>query len=235
MTNSAQSPASGRGTRSQTLERALDVLQLLSDGRERSSREIADEVGLHRSIIYRILRTFEDRSMVARDASGRYHLGLGLPALAESGMRELQTNVRDTLKQLANSTDATALFCTAQLDDAVVLASLRPRRSPTSVMVSTGSRFPLRSGAPGSAILSLGPAMEDETDETTLARQTGFTYSRGEPFVGLEVTAVPLSLLNGQSAALCVMAPLGSLDQGRALKELRYYATRLASPDDAWF
>lgn len=235
MTNQERTtPEASRGTRSQTLERALDVLHLLTDGRGRSSREIAEEVGLHRSIVYRILRTFEDRSMVTRDASGRYHLGLGLTALAGSGLASLQADVDLVLQELADATGTTAIFCTGQLDEAVVLASARPQRKPASVMLSSGSRFPLSAGAPGSAILSLSPANEHDSDETRLARQTGFTHSKGEPFVGVEAAAVPLRLLNGGEAALGVVTPIGDLDLEAGLKELRYYAQRLAHPDDAW-
>jgi DNA-binding IclR family transcriptional regulator len=235
VTSTEQStPSAGRGTRSQTLERALDVLSLLADGRGRSSREIADEVGLHRSIVYRILRTFEDRSMVARAASGRYQLGLGLAALAGSGLGALQADVELVLQELADATGTTAVFCTGQLDQTVVLTSARPQRKPASVMISAGSRFPLRSGAPGAAILSLAPLSEDDSDETRLARQTGYTHSKGEPFVGVETAAVPLRLVNGEAAALAVVAPIGGLHLQTGLKELRYYAQRLAHPDDAW-
>lgn len=226
--------ASGRGARSQTLERALDVLGLLADGTFRSSREIADEIGLHRSIVYRILRTFEDRGIVAREPSGRYLLGLGLAALAESGMHELHADLASVLEELANATRATALFCTAQMHHAVVLDSRRPSGSPASVMVSTGSRFGLRDGAPGTAILSLSEPADDDPDEAALARQTGFTQSKGQPFVGVEALAVPVSLSDGQAASLSVVAPLGGLDPSSARNELRHYATRLTHPGDVW-
>jgi IclR helix-turn-helix domain len=43
------------GVRAQTLDRALDVLDILADGHARSSHDLAAATGLHRSIVYRAL------------------------------------------------------------------------------------------------------------------------------------------------------------------------------------
>lgn len=233
-TTSARAGGEGKGARSQTLERSLEVLRLLSDGRRRSSHAIATEVGLHRSIVYRMLRTFEDYGIVARDANGKYLLGLGLTALAGSASRDLQARVATEVQELADATRATALFCTAQHDDVVVLASARPAGRPASVMVTAGSRWPLTAGAPGTALASLLPPREFESDEVALARRTRLAHSKGEPFVGLAALAVPLRLSDGQAAALCVLAPLGDLDTDGAAAALTLTARRLSDPGDDW-
>lgn len=58
--------------RSQTLSRGIRVLEVLA-GAERplSIDEVAAELGVHRSIVYRIVRTLEDHRLVARDPAGR--------------------------------------------------------------------------------------------------------------------------------------------------------------------
>lgn len=226
--------SASRGVRSQTLERALDALQVLADGKRRTSQELADELGLHRSVVYRILRTLEDYTLVARAPDGRYLLGLGIAALAEAGMGELEAQVAVVLQELANMTSATALFCGPQRDDAVVLSSARPSQTPTSIAIRTGTRFPLDKGAPGLAILSLREPIDYEPDEVTLARQTGLVHTRGTPFAGLEALAVPIRLPDGQGASLSVIFPMRDLDVIAVERSLRAYAIRLVRPGDNW-
>ncbi|WP_415856979.1 helix-turn-helix domain-containing protein, partial [Sinomonas sp. G460-2] len=57
---------------SQTLSRGLRALEILADSRTPLTiAEVAESLGLHRSIAYRIIRTLEDHSLVERDDSGR--------------------------------------------------------------------------------------------------------------------------------------------------------------------
>ncbi|MET1034260.1 MAG: helix-turn-helix domain-containing protein [Arthrobacter sp.] len=227
-------PKPGRGVRSQTLERALDALQVLADGKPRTSQELADELGLHRSIVYRILRTLEDYSLIARASDGRYLLGLGMAALAKAGMGDLEVHVSAVLQELSNVTAATAIFCSAQREDAVVLASTRPAQRPASVAIRTGTRFGLREGAPGLAILALRDPQDQDPDETALARQTGLVHTKGKPFVGLEAVSVPLRMPDGQEASLSLLFPVGDGDPMTAARELRTYSVRLTTPADVW-
>ncbi|MET0916049.1 MAG: helix-turn-helix domain-containing protein [Jiangellaceae bacterium] len=220
--------------RSQTLERALDALQVLADGKRRTSQELADELGLHRSIVYRILRTLEDYSLIARASDGKYLMGLGMAALAKSGMGDVEAQVTTVLQELSNVTAATAIFCGPQRDDAVVLASTRPSQRPASVAIRTGTRVPLNHGAPGLAILALRAPRVDEADETALARQTGIVHTKGEPFVGLESVAVPIRMPDGQEASLSLLFPVGDGDAMLMVRELRTYGTRLTTPAEVW-
>lgn len=224
----------GRGVRSQTLERALDALQILADGRQRTSRELAEELALHRSIVYRILRTLEDYSLVVRSEDGRFRVGLGMTALAKSGLGDLETEVEAVLQELSNVTSATAIFCARQRNDAVVLSSTRPRQSPASVAVRTGSRFPVKTSAPGLALLSLQLPGDDDVDEVALARQTGYVHTKGTPFVGLEAVASPVRMPDGQEASLSLLFPLGDGDVPLMVNELRTYSARLTSPSEDW-
>lgn len=227
-------PKSGKGVRSQTLERALDTLQVLADGIPRTSQELANELGLHRSIIYRILRTLEDYSLVARATDGRFHLGLGMAALAKSGMGDLEAEVDQILQELSNVTSASAIFCGAQRDDAVVLVSTRPSHRPASVAIRTGTRIPFNQSAPGLAILALREPMEHEADEVALARQTGYVHTKGTPFVGLEAISVPLRMPDGQEASISLLFPIGDGDVPTMSKELRRYCDLFVHPVEAW-
>src|SRR5699024_4901448 len=225
---------SSRGVRSQTLARSLDVLQLLADGRPRTSQELADELGFHRSVAYRALRTFEDYSLVSRAPDGRFHLGLGLAWLAKSAMGDLEVQLDVVLQELSNVTHATAIFCGPQYEEAVVLASTRPSERVAAVAIRTGTRLSLTQSAPGLAILALEEPREYEPDEVTLARQTGFLHTKGAPFVSLEAVAVPARMPDGQEASLSVVFPTEDRDVSAMVQHLRTYRDRLTIPSESW-
>lgn len=223
-----------RGSRSQTLERSLDAIVVLSDGLPRTSAQLAADLGLHRSIVYRILRTLEDYSFVMRAADGRYTLGLGIAALAEAGIRNSALRVDAIVEELADATGATALFCVTQKDHAVVLASARPSARAAAVSVRRSTRFAMDAGAPGMAISSLSPPREHEQDEIALARTTGYVHTKGAPFVGFEAVARPVRLIDGQAASLAVVFPIGEAQRADVLPPLQRAALRAEHPGDAW-
>lgn len=229
------SPAkSSSGVKSQTLARALDALQTLADGEPRTSQELADELGLHRSVVYRALRTFEDYSMVTRGGDGRYFLGLGMAGLAKTAMGDLETQIDAVLQELSNVSSATAIFCGPQHEEAVVLTSTRPSQRLASVAIRVGMRFPLTQSAPGLAMLSLHEPGEYDLDEVALARQTGFVHTKGAPFVSLEVVAVPVLMPDGQEASLSLVFPTNSADAMTMFRHLNVYRDHLTRPSESW-
>ena len=223
-----------RGVRSQTLERALESLEVLADGRPRTSHELAEAVGLPRSNVYRILRTFEEFAFVTRTADGRYTLGLGLAALAETGLRDAELRLDDTLSELADATSATAIFCIPQKDHAVVLTSARPSSRPASVASRRSTRLPLDDGAPGMAVLALRAKADYEPDEVSLARSTGYVHTKGAPFPGFEAVACPVRLRDQHAGSIGVVFPLGSQALADVLQPLRHAALRVERPIDLW-
>lgn len=231
---SATSAKSNSGVRSQTLARALDALELLGDGKPRTSQQVANELGLHRSVVYRMLRTFEDYSLVTRARDGRFLLGLGIAALAKSAMGDLELQIELVLQELANVSSSTAIFCGQQHDQAVILTAKRPTSRLASVAIRTGTRIPILKSAPGLAILSMQESEEAEPDEVALARQTGYVHTKGAPFVSLEVVSVPVHMPDGLEASLSLLFPTGDGDVTAMVRHLRTYRDRLTTPSDTW-
>src|SRR6188474_2447690 len=66
--------------RVQVLERAVDILQVLSeDSRELAAGEVAERLSLHKSTIHRLLSVLDQHRLIRRNAeTGRYALGLRL-------------------------------------------------------------------------------------------------------------------------------------------------------------
>lgn len=64
---------------SKTLHSGLRVLEVLSArGSAMTITEIADAVGVHRTVAHRFVRTLEAHRLLRRDRAKRFHLGTGL-------------------------------------------------------------------------------------------------------------------------------------------------------------
>lgn len=80
----------------QSVERALDVLNTLSTRRyPQSALEVSKRMGVHRTIVHRLLRTMAARHIVQEVAPGSYRLGSAIMQLATQYLDDL------TLRRLA--------------------------------------------------------------------------------------------------------------------------------------
>lgn len=202
---------------SQTLHRGLRVLETIAEAEVALPLpELCRRLDLHRSIVYRLLRTLEEHGLAVRDASGSVRLGTGVAALARAVERDLQASALPELTVLANELGATA-FLTVLDDDAVVtLVSVEPRHGRGAVAQRPGSRHALGVGAPGAAIRSLldaagleragvqGPRLE------TTAAGALYAVSHDEVIPGLSSVAVPLAVPEHPPAALAVVRLSGA-------------------------
>ncbi|GAB3584793.1 helix-turn-helix domain-containing protein [Amycolatopsis endophytica] len=221
------------GVRAQTLDRALDVLDVLADGQPRTSHQIADAAGLHRSIVYRILRTLEDRQLARRTAEGRYTLGLGLLVLSRTVLGDVQARLHEVLGELADSVGATAFFAVPRGGQVVAVVTVEPTR--VTVAYRPWTRAPLDRGACGLAIQSTGPAHPDERPEVGLARQTGYVRTVGEIHAGLTEIAAPVRLAHGAAGSVAVVFVPGDVDEERAVNAVRRTAIHLTQPEsEVW-
>ncbi|GAA4175263.1 IclR family transcriptional regulator [Gryllotalpicola koreensis] len=199
---------------SQTLSRGIRILEVLA-GAERnlSIDELAAALGVHRSIAYRLLRTLEEHTLVARDDAGRAGLGAGLAALASGIARDLQTAALPHLDAVANELGMTCLLAVLlDGDEAVTLVSAAPRRNMAVVSYRPGHRHPITRGAPGKAILIDLPASAWPTDapaglraEIDASRARGYATSHDEVVPSLRSVAVPLSLPGQPPASIAVV------------------------------
>ncbi|MEU3272560.1 helix-turn-helix domain-containing protein [Saccharomonospora sp. NPDC006951] len=218
------------GVRAQTLDRALDVLEILADGQPRSSQELAVASDLHRSIVYRILRTLEDRDLVWRNAEGRYTLGLGLLVLSRTVLGDAQARMQDVLGELANSVSATAFFSVPQGSEVVALVTVEPSRHRAAIAYRPGARSPLDRGACGLAILASSPARQGERREVATARRLGFAKTVGEVHAGLTEIAAPVRLSHGTAGAVGIVFVAGDVAEDEASATVRGTAARLSAP-----
>lgn len=167
---------------SKTLHNGLEILELLTGHPNGLSvSEIAEGIGVHRTVAHRLIRTLEAHRMCRRDDHKRISLGTGLVTLAESVEQDLRTLARPILEDLADTTEATAHLVVRESDTTVrAMMVIEPRRSHFHIAFRPGQVHPLNRGSAGIAILSSMPPTDDERPEVEQARRQGYALSEGE-------------------------------------------------------
>jgi DNA-binding IclR family transcriptional regulator len=196
------SPAepAGRET-AQTLDRGLQVLQLLGEPGAQGGltvTELAERLGVGRTVVYRLVSTLAAREFVTRSADGRVRLGLAMTRLALAVRPVLVELARPVLRRLAEECGATAHLTVAEGGDALAVLVVEPSWTDFHVAYRVGSRHPLDQGAAGRAILA------------GRRGSTEVVATRDELQVGAHGVAAPVLGVTGLEASvgLVAMEPL---------------------------
>lgn len=197
------------GSQSQTLSRGIRALEALARADAALSiDELALELGVHRSIAYRMVRTLEHHRLVTRDPAGRCLPGAGLAVLAHSVSRDLQDVALPELAAVAEELAMTTLVAVEDHDECVTLSTVEPRRASAAVAQRPGSRHPLEQGAPGIALLTLSADGDRDPDvraHVAESRAQGYATSHDEVITGVSSVAVPIPSRGPVHAALGVV------------------------------
>jgi len=179
---------------SQTLDRGLACLDFVTASDHPVSVEsTAESLGLHRSIVYRLLRTLEGRRLVERNADGDYLPGPYLAVLSRSVRRSLRAAAAPVLANLAEDLQMTAFLVVADGDEAVTIDSVEPSSLNAHVAYRPGTRHAIDRGAPGLALLAGREPVSGERAEIGRARQLGWAQSEAEVIAGMASIAVPVA------------------------------------------
>ncbi len=146
--------------RVQVLDRAVDILQMLAEcERDIGPAEIAEQLGLHKSTIHRLLTVLARHSLVTKTAeNGTYRLGLrlfdwGNRAVGRLDMRRLAQPV---LQRLTLQTGESSHVCVLDKDEMVSVAFAESPRTVRTPM-TLGRRTPLHCTSVGKAMLAFLP------------------------------------------------------------------------------
>lgn len=180
---------------SQTLDRGLQLLEMVVEQPSGLAiGELADRLGVGRTVVYRLVATLERHALVHRDSEGRVRLGLGLLTLAQAAQPLLRQLAQPILRELADAVGATAHLTRAEGDEAVAVAVVEPRWTDYHVGYREGARHPLSRGASGRAILAGRHGVTDPVSST------------GELQVGAYGIAVPVPGWQGVEISIGVVA-----------------------------
>ncbi|MEM8747054.1 MAG: helix-turn-helix domain-containing protein [Actinomycetota bacterium] len=213
---------------SQTLSRGLTALEFVALAeRPPTIDSVAEHLGVHRSIAYRIVRTLEEHRLVRRDEAGGCLPGLRLGILGRSTLPTLRSTAVGELSRLADELGLTCFLVIRDGDEALTVESQEPTASHVHLTYKPGIRHPIDRGAPGLAVLAGEPERSDERTEVSAARRDGWVKSVGEVVEGLAAIAVPLT---GREASIAaVFLPGAGVDEPTIVEALTRAA---ASIDD---
>jgi IclR family KDG regulon transcriptional repressor len=222
-----------------TLAKGLDVLEALADADEVGLSELARQLQLSGSTLFRILATLGARGYVQKSPAGRYRLTakaweIGAKAMRRLGLRDL---ARPGMERLAAATGE-AVHLSVLLDDGIVIVEKvdSPRPQPVRVDTFVGLRAPIHCSAMGKALVAFEPPAAlaallpsrlvrysdaTITDRAAFARElatvrrAGWARNREEWRPGVCAAAVPLRDAAGAVvAALSVTVPTSRFSAG---------------------
>ena len=134
--------------------------------------ELARQLGLTKTQVYRLLRTLERHDLVVQGpGERRYRLGPGVLALGEAARERLSLvrAARPVMDRLAAATGESVHLVERHFLTAVVV-DVRESVQPIRLTARVGGRYPLHAGACPQAILAFLP---DEDRERVLAQLPG--------------------------------------------------------------
>jgi IclR family acetate operon transcriptional repressor len=142
------------------VERALDILLCFTrQTPELSMTQIADQVGIHKSTVHRLLATLEDKRFVHRDPeSGMYRLGVRLLQMAYLTLEQndLRRVARPFLQRLGEQYQENIHL--AVMDDMdVVFIDIIESPQRVKLAAAVGQRLPAFATASGKSMLAYMP------------------------------------------------------------------------------
>jgi DNA-binding IclR family transcriptional regulator len=167
---------------SKTLHSGLRVLELLAEHPQGLTiTEVADGIGVHRTVAHRFLHTLEAHRLVRRDRAKRFHPGPGLVPLADPVDRDLRSVAQPLLEELADEAGATAHLVVQEGAEHVrALLVVEPRQASVHIAFRPGQLDKISVGSAGMAILAGQQPGPNERPEVRAARERGYALSFSE-------------------------------------------------------
>ena len=143
----------------QSLDRGLEILFILAESKSKGVTELAEDLKVNKSTVFRLLETMEKRDLVQQDeVTAKYRLGIGLLQISEGLVKNLDIiNIsRPVLKQLMDSTKESVHLCTFTNDKVYVVEQVKSNY-PMKVSAAIGHEEPIHCSSVGKCILAYLP------------------------------------------------------------------------------
>jgi IclR family acetate operon transcriptional repressor len=213
------------------VDRALDILLCFTHEKPvLSLSNIADEVGISKSTVHRLLATLESKRLLIRDsATGKYHLGFWFLEMASQVIDDVnQQWVLPYLQHLAEECGETVDFAVLDGDHVIYLQVIESNQR-VKLAAAVGQRLPAFCTASGKAFLANLPEeqvqmilstrlisytknthidLADLYEDLRATRQRGFAISEQEYENDINAVAAPLLRADGYPlAAIAIAGP----------------------------
>ncbi|MFE0023175.1 IclR family transcriptional regulator [Amycolatopsis sp. NPDC059021] len=147
---------------SQSLDRALTLLRELTK-EPRTLDQLAEEIGVHKSTVLRLLRTLESHHFVRREGARHYRLGSALFDLANQALEsnDVRRSAQPALAALNERTGHTVHLASYEDGEVVYIDKYEGRHS-VRMYSRIGKRAPLHCTAVGKVLVAAMPAARRE-------------------------------------------------------------------------
>ena len=215
----------------QSVDRALQVLELLAAWGSGGVSELAEQIGVHKSTAFRLLGALEARDLVEQTTErGKYRLGFGLVRLARrvNVQLEITEQARTLTEKLAHKVGESINVAVLRESYAVNVVQSRGQASIashnwigqlTALHATSSGKVLLAHLDPAERAALIGQGLERFTanthtdpalldNELALVVERGHATTYGELEVGLNAVAVPIRGEDGDViAALSASGP----------------------------
>lgn len=225
-------PARGGGSALvQSVDRAVNVLEILAREEEAGVTDLAQELGVHKSTAFRLVVALERRGLVEQTTErGKYRLAYGMVRLAgaASAQLDITRESREVCQELAEELGEGVNLAVLDGGEAIHVSQVRGSGS-ISAYNWVGQRTPLHVTSSGKVLLASEPDTETEAflarglerftdntltrpdelrEELALVRERGWGSTAEEMEVGLNAVAAPVRDRDGGViAALSISGP----------------------------
>lgn len=199
---------------SQSLDRGLSLLDALAGGVD-TLDALAEEVGVHKSTVLRLLRTLETHHFVRREGTRHYRLGSALFDLANRALedRDVRRGAAPALAALNARTGHTVHLATYE-DGEVVYVDKYEGRHSVRMYSRIGKRAPLHCTAVGKVLV----ASFDDARRAEIASSIEYPALTGNTITTPEAYLAELTKVAAQGHAVddaehedfihCIAAPV---------------------------
>ena len=224
------------------VERALDILLCFTMERPTLSlTEIAEQVGMHKSTIHRLLATLESKRFITRDkTTGMYQLGFLFIELASIMLHDLDVQrwALPFLQKLSLESGETVDLAILDNDHVVYLQVVESSQR-VKIAAAVGEQLPVFCTATGKAFLAYLPedkvhvilaqgltkytertliSLEDLYKDLHKTRERGFALSEQEYEKDINAVASPIMDANGcPIAVIAIVGPAYRMSRDRML------------------
>ncbi|MDK2823537.1 MAG: IclR family transcriptional regulator, regulon repressor [Clostridia bacterium] len=227
----------------QSVDRALQIMEVFSsEKRELGVTEIAQSLGIHKSTVFGLLATLENRGYVEQNLeNGKYKLGLKLfelGNLVQEGM-DLRSLAAPFIAELVDKYGETVHLVIHDKGE-VVYIDKRESLSNIRILSRVGSRLPMHCTGVGKCLLAfmaeediqlvikkgLRPFTpntiidaEKLKQELATIRNNGYAFDLEEIEMGLRCVAAPIKNHKGEViAAISLSGPSMRMDEEKMLQ-----------------
>lgn len=189
-------------TGAKTLARGIAALQAVVDAPDGlSAQEVAETLGVHRTIAHRMLVTLAEARLIAKGSDAKYRGAVGLMKLQSARYTALKHLLEPYLADLAERIGAAVTLLVEEGDQAVALMAHSPKDTRFQLAFSEGDRHSINLAAGGLALRSLMPKYAGEAGVAQV-KADGYAVTYGEVEPGAWGLAVPLDVPDGPIACL---------------------------------